>query len=59
VHQLAQEGLIDEYMLVLTPVILGAGRSLSGSLHKISLKLLEAKSFASENVLLHYAVTGK
>jgi dihydrofolate reductase len=59
VHQLAQQGLVDEYMIVVTPVILGAGRALFGSLTKNNLKLLYAKSFGSENVLLHYAWTGK
>jgi dihydrofolate reductase len=59
VHQLAQEGLIDEYMLVVTPVILGAGRPLFGSLTKNNFKLLDAKSFKSKNVLLHYAWVGK
>ena len=31
VEQLAREELIDEYMIVVTPVILGAGRPLFGS----------------------------
>ncbi len=59
VHQLAQEGLIDEYMIVVTPVILGEGRPLFGSSDRINLKLLESKSFPSQNVLFHYAVAGK
>jgi dihydrofolate reductase len=59
VHQLAQGGLIDEYMIVVTPVILGAGRPLIGNINKNNLKLLKAKSFKSENILLHYAWVGK
>ncbi len=58
VHQLAQQGLIDEFMIVVTPVILGAGRPLFGSINKNNLKLLKSKTFKSENVLLHYAWTG-
>jgi dihydrofolate reductase len=59
VEQLSREGLIDEFMLVVTPVILGAGRSLFGSLDRINLKLLDTKLFPSQNVLLHYGLAGK
>ena len=59
VEQLTREGLIDEYMIVVTPVILGAGRPLFGSLDRINLNLLEARSFPSKNVLLHYELAGR
>src|SRR5262249_47165167 len=40
VSQLAQEGLIDEYQLVVNPIALGAGRTLFDSLkEKLRLKL--------------------
>jgi dihydrofolate reductase len=54
VKQLADEGLLDEYLFVLTPVILGAGKSLFKDVKKFNLELLEARDFNSGNVLLHY-----
>lgn len=59
IQQLARDGLIDECLLVVTPVILGTGNRLFGSLDRTSLNLLEARSFPSRNVLLHYALAGK
>jgi dihydrofolate reductase len=54
VQQLADEGLIDEYLIIVTPVIVGAGRRLFKDVKKINLELLEARDFNSGNVLLHY-----
>lgn len=54
VQQLTAEGLIDEYLIAVTPVILGAGKPLFKDVKKLSLELLEAKSFQSGNVVLHY-----
>ena len=54
VQQLADEGLLDEYLFVLTPVILGAGKPLFKDVKKFNLELLEARDFNSGNVLLHY-----
>jgi dihydrofolate reductase len=58
VEQLARERLIDEHLIVVTHVILGAGKPLFSSLDRINLKLLEARAFPSENVLLHYGMGG-
>jgi len=55
VRDLTQQGLIDEYQLVLNPVILGRGRPLFGPLATtVELHLLEAKPFKNGTVLLRY-----
>jgi dihydrofolate reductase len=54
VQQLADEGLIDEYLVVVTPVVLGAGKPLFKEVKKCNLELLETRNFKSGNVLLHY-----
>lgn len=56
VQQLTAGGLIDEYLFAVTPVILGAGKSLFNGVKKRELELLEARSFKSGNVLLHYKI---
>jgi dihydrofolate reductase len=55
VTQLAREGLIDEYQLVLNPVILGGGRQLCEGLgDRLGLRLDSARTFANGNVVLRY-----
>ncbi|MFN2195634.1 MAG: dihydrofolate reductase family protein [Anaerolineales bacterium] len=56
VQQLARAKLVDEYLIILTPVLLGVGQVLFANANLTELELLEARSFASGNVLLHYAV---
>ncbi len=56
VQQLTAGGLIDEYLFAVTPAVLGAGKSLFAGVPKIGLELLEARSFKSGNVLLHYKI---
>lgn len=52
---LARQGLIDEFRIMLNPVILGAGTPLfSGITHPLRLNLTSARSFANGNVLLTY-----
>lgn len=56
VTRLTEQGLIDEYQLVISPVVLGSGRTMLGDLTKsVRLTLLEAKAHASGNVVLRYA----
>jgi dihydrofolate reductase len=53
VSQLAQEGLIDEYQIIVNPVVLGKGRTMfDGIKEKLALKLTETREFSNGNVLL-------
>jgi dihydrofolate reductase len=55
VAQLAPEGLIDEYQVVVNPIVLGAGRSMfAGITKRLSLKLTSTRRFGNGNVLLTY-----
>jgi dihydrofolate reductase len=55
VSQLTQHGLIDEYQFVVSPVLLGSGRSLiDGVLANLRLDLKEVREFPSGTVMLRY-----
>jgi dihydrofolate reductase len=55
VSQLAQEGLIDEYQVVLNPVVLGKGRTMfDGLKEKLALKLVKSRAFGNGNLWLCY-----
>jgi len=50
-----RHGLLDEYRIMVNPVILGDGKSLfQGIDAKLNLKLLKTRTFRSGNVLLYY-----
>lgn len=55
VTQLAQEGLIDEYQLVINPIALGRGKAIFGGMTRtLALKLIRTRVFGNGNVLLCY-----
>lgn len=55
VEQLTNLGLIDEYHLMVNPVILGAGKPLFNNIKdKLQLKLFDTRMFRSGIVLLQY-----
>jgi dihydrofolate reductase len=55
VSQLTEARLIDEYQIVLNPIVLGAGRTLFESVgERLRLELKKTRSFANGNVVLWY-----
>ena len=58
VAQLAPEGLVDEFQLVVNPIVLGKGRTMfEGVEKKLALKLTSTRTFGNGNLLLCYAPT--
>jgi dihydrofolate reductase len=59
VSQLASEGLIDEYQLVVIPIVLGGGRTMfDGVKNRLKLKLTRTRAFGNGSVLLCYQPAG-
>ncbi len=54
VQQLMDADLIDDYFVILTPVVAGAGKALFKAEQQVNLELLSAKSYSTGNVMLHY-----
>ena len=55
VSQLSAARLIDEYQIVVNPIVLGTGRTLFESVaDRLSLKLTNVRSFQNGNVVLWY-----
>jgi len=59
ISRLAQEGLIDEYQIIIDPVALGNGRTMfEGLKEKLTLKLKSSRTFGNGNILLCYEPAG-
>ena len=59
VSQLAAEGLIDEYQMMMNPVVLGNGRTMfDGMEKKLNLKLTRSRTFRNGKVYLCYEPMG-
>ena len=56
VQQFTNLNLIDNYFLIVVPVILGSGKSFFNDVKKMNLKLVEARSFKNGIVLIHYKI---
>ena len=55
VSQLAPEGLIDEYQVVVNPIVLGKGRTMFDDVKaRLNLKLTKTRTFGSGKVYLCY-----
>jgi len=58
VSQLAQAGLVDEFQIVVNPVVLGKGRTMfDGVNEKLNLKLTRTRTFGNGKVFLCYEPT--
>lgn len=55
-HALAEEGLVDEYSLLVYPLVLGPGKRVFAAGARVELTLLETRTFPSGVVLMRYAV---
>jgi dihydrofolate reductase len=54
VHALAQADLVDEYSLLVFPIVLGSGKKVFPDGFYTGLKLIESKAFPSGVILLRY-----
>ena len=54
VHTLAEADLVDEYHLLVFPIVLGSGKKVFPDGYTSGLKLMETRSFPSGVVLLNY-----
>ena len=59
VSQLAQHGLVDEFQVVVNPIVLGSGKSMFDGVKKsFALELTNTRRFENGNVVLSYRLAG-
>lgn len=52
---LMEQGLVDEYRIMINPIVLGSGKPVfKGIKNQTKLKLIKTKTFKSGNILLYY-----
>lgn len=56
IHTLARHNLVDEYSLLVYPLVLGGGKRVFPDDVKLDMKLIETKPFPTGVVLMRYAV---
>jgi dihydrofolate reductase len=57
IAQLAAVGLIDEYQMVVDPVVLGKGRTMFADVPQmLTLKLISSRTFRNGKVFLHFGI---
>lgn len=56
IHALAQHNLIDEYSLLVYPLVLGSGKRVFPANQRLEMQLVESKPFPTGVVLMRYTV---
>ncbi len=56
IQQLTDAGLIDDYVFILTPTVLGQGKPQFKQNAKVDLEVLETRTFKTGNIMIHYRV---
>jgi dihydrofolate reductase len=57
-ESLARSALVDEYKLLVQPVIMGTGRRFFGNGMNTHMRLIQVKELTQDQLLLHYRVKG-
>lgn len=57
VQEFTRLGLVDEYRLLVNPIILGRGKPMFKDVDQVKLKLLNTRTFGNGNVMLTYEPT--